>query len=80
MSTPASIDGAQDPAPQDRIAGWKCIAAALGVGEAAARRYAHPMRKFRLPVRVNFRGEPYVTRWNLQQFLDDNDMPWGAGR
>lgn len=76
----AHIEGGQDPAPHDRIEGWKAIAAALGIGEASARRYADPMRKFRLPVRVNFRGEPYVTRWNLQRFLEDNDRPWGVDK
>lgn len=70
----------KDPCPQDRIEGWKSIASALGVSEPTARGYADPMRKFRLPVRVNFRGEPYVTRWNLDRWIEDNDLPWGVHR
>jgi hypothetical protein len=76
-TAPGRIEGAADPAPNDRIEGWKAIAAALKVHEQTARSYADPMRKFRLPVRVNYRNEPYVTRWNLQRWIDDNDLPWG---
>lgn len=76
--TAPSIAGGKDPQPDDRIVGWKCIADALKVSESAARRYAHPTRRFRLPVRVNFKGEPYVTRWNLQRWIEDNDLPYGA--
>lgn len=66
-----------DPAPHDRIEGWKAIAAELGVHEQTARSYADPMRRYRLPIRMNFRNEPYVTRWNLLMWKQDNDLPYG---
>ena len=78
--TTSHIPGGVDPAPHDRIEGWKAIAAALGVHPQTARTYADPMRKFRLPIRENFRREPYISRWNLQRWIEDNDSPWGVSR
>jgi len=66
-----------DPNPHDRIEGWKAIADALKVSERTAKRLASPKRKFRLPVRQNWRGV-YVTRWNLHRWQEDNDYAYGV--
>lgn len=67
----------RDPNPHDRIEGWKAIAAALQVSERSARRLASPRRKFRLPVRENWRGV-YITRWNMLRWQEDNDYAYGV--
>lgn len=63
----------------ERIYGWKAITHELGISERQAKRYADPRRRFRLPVRVDHRGV-YITRWNLQRWVEDFDLPWGVPR
>lgn len=71
------VIGAIDPAPHDRIEGWKSIADALQVSERTAKRLADPGSQFRLPIRENHRGV-YITRWNLQRWLEDYDRAWAG--
>ena len=63
----------------ERIYGWKCIADALSVSERQAQNLADPWRKFRLPVRKDYRGI-YIKRHELRRFQEDNDVPWGHER
>lgn len=63
-------------AEEDRIYGWKLIADALGISERHAQSLANPWRKYRLPVRKDYKGI-YLKRHELQRFKDDNDVPWG---
>lgn len=67
----------RDPDPHERIEGMKAIAAALGVSERQVKRLADPKRKFRLPLRKNWRGV-YITRWNLHRWQEDNDYAYGV--
>lgn len=70
--------------PEERIEGWKCIAAELGVAINTAKGYERMGvfgdGKFRLPVRFDYKRQPFTRRRWLETWKADSEMTWSAAQ